>query len=108
MFMQQCIHKIIYSPLIDMSVMGVAIRMQADAILRIIRTRERERERERESEREIGDKVTTVTEVHVMQSMKKQRVSSGRYVNEHNFKNIRDRHRNYTCALYWTIEMKIN
>jgi hypothetical protein len=47
-----------------MSVMGVAIRMQADAILRIIRTRERERERERESEREIGDKVTTVTEVH--------------------------------------------
>ena len=54
MFMQQCIHKIIYSPLIDMSVMGVAIRMQADAILRIIWTRERERERERERDKRQG------------------------------------------------------
>ena len=100
MFMQQCIHKIIYSPLIDMSVMGVAIRMQADDLTHYLDERERERER--------NDKVITVTEAHVMHSMKKQRVNSGRYVNEHNFKNIRDRHRNYTCALYWTIEMKIN
>ena len=48
MFMQQCIHKIIYSPLIDMSVMGVAIRMQADDLTHYLDERERERERERE------------------------------------------------------------